>query len=226
MTAFHVHRSSVVAGVVAVLTGVLLAFAVSYRLASHGDAGFRHSGTTAAHSLPWAVPLRAQQAPDFSLRDQFNHVQSLRSFHGQEVVLAFVDARCTSVCPLTTEILRAAKTTLGPNRAAHVALVGINANPVVTGVAAVYKWSAAHGMTHKWTFLTGSPRELRSAYAHYHIYDRVTPNKQIVHDAAVILLDAKGRERLYFSTSGMKDKPTVKSEELAYAEGMSRWAPN
>jgi hypothetical protein len=59
-------------------------------------------------------------------------------------------------------------------------------------------------------------------YQRYKIYDHVTSDKQVVHDAAVIVIDAHGRERLYFNTADTKQRPTVLSEESAYADAMAQ----
>src|SRR5882724_11417528 len=45
-------------------------------------------------------PLPGHPAPDFSLVDQFNQPATLSSLRGHEIVLAFIDARCVTICPL------------------------------------------------------------------------------------------------------------------------------
>jgi cytochrome oxidase Cu insertion factor (SCO1/SenC/PrrC family) len=171
----------------------------------------------------WGYRLDGEAAPNFTLVDQFGRTRSLASFHGKEVVLAFVDTECTSVCPLTAQILRTAKAQLSTPEASQVRIVGINANPLVNGVKATRKWSVQHGMLHQWLFLTGTRRQLRSVYRNFRIYDAVTGDGRVQHDSAVIVLDPTGRERLYFDTSNAKDRPTVQSEETAYATGMRQW---
>jgi cytochrome oxidase Cu insertion factor (SCO1/SenC/PrrC family) len=181
-----------------------------------------HHSAPATQKLRWAFDLSGQPAPNFTLSDQFGRRRSLSSFRGKEVVLAFVDAQCTAVCPLTAEILRAAKARLAPADASRVALVAVNANPLATSTRDAYTWSVQHHMVHQWTFLTGPPPELKNIYARYRVFDVVTRNKQVEHDAAVILIDAQGREQLYFNTAPSKQTPIVSSQESAYATGMVR----
>jgi cytochrome oxidase Cu insertion factor (SCO1/SenC/PrrC family) len=95
--------------------------------------------------------LPGSAAPGFTLTDQYGSRVSLRQFRGQAVVIAFVDARCTTVCPLTTVSLTEAVSMLGPAAGRHVQLLGIDANPDATRVADVRAYSAVHQMMRSWT---------------------------------------------------------------------------
>src|SRR5438128_6153376 len=90
-------------------------------------------------------PMAGNPAPDFNLVDQFGHSVTLSSLRGREVVLAFIDARCTTLCPLTAEILYDARAQLGSSTAKQIALVAINANPTATSIHEVQAWSIKHG---------------------------------------------------------------------------------
>jgi cytochrome oxidase Cu insertion factor (SCO1/SenC/PrrC family) len=169
-------------------------------------------------------PMKGDPAPDFSLVDQFGKPVTLSSFRGQEVVLAFIDSQCKSLCPLTANIMYNAKARLG-TAANHVALVAVNANPAATSVAEVQSWSIAHGMLHQWQFLTGSPAQLQSIYRQYKIYAQVDANGNDVHDPAIFIIDASGRERLYFETLDSNSQADLKSEVEGMEAGMRQWLP-
>src|SRR5260370_39217116 len=77
----------------------------------------RNSNVDPGTSLP-VVP-----APSFALTNQFGADISLRQFRGKAVVLAFVDARCTSICPLTTLSMTEAIGMLGRAAARDVQLL-------------------------------------------------------------------------------------------------------
>src|SRR5258708_37145700 len=109
-------------------------------------------------------PMTGNLAPDFKLTDQFGHSVTLSSLRGHEVVLAFIDSRCKSLCPLTATIMYDAKVRLGASAASRVELVAVNANPAATSVAVGQAWSIAHGMLHRWLFLTGTGQQLQSVY--------------------------------------------------------------
>jgi cytochrome oxidase Cu insertion factor (SCO1/SenC/PrrC family) len=186
-----------------------------------------HNQTT-VQSVDMAVggfPMPGDPAPGFTLVDQFGHPVTLASLRGREVVLAFIDSRCTSLCPLTAEIMYDAKTRLGAAAASQVALVAINANPAATSIAVVQAWSINHGMLHQWLFLTGTAQQLQSIYHAYEVYDQVGPNGQGVHDPATFIIDAQGHERLYFETLDSTNKTDLNNQEIGLETGMRQWLP-
>lgn len=170
-------------------------------------------------------PMNGNLAPDFNLVDQFGHSVTLSSMRGREVVLAFIDSRCKTLCPLTAEIMYNAKKQLGSSTASRVALVAINANPVANSVAAVQAWSINHGMLHQWLFLTGTAQQLQSVYHQYGLYDQVTSDGQVTHDPAMYIIDASGRERLFFETFDSSTASDLSSEEIGLEAGMRQWLP-
>jgi cytochrome oxidase Cu insertion factor (SCO1/SenC/PrrC family) len=144
-------------------------------------------------SLPGAA------APGFTLTDQFGMKVSLSQFRGKIVVLAFVDSRCTTVCPLTTVSMTEAVSMLGPAAARHVQLLGIDANPDATAVADVRAYSLAHQMMHSWHFLTGTPSELARVWRAYHVFVAAS-HGNIDHEPAMYVIDSAGRERTLYLT--------------------------
>ena len=93
--------------------------------------------TNPANYAIGGFPMTGNLAPDFTLIDQFDHSVTLSSLRGHEVVLAFIDARCKTLCPLTAQIMYDAKARLGASAAGRVELVAVNANPAATSIAAV-----------------------------------------------------------------------------------------
>ena len=137
-------------------------------------------------------------APSFTLTSQFGRPVSLRSYRGRVVLLAFNDAECTTVCPLTTAAMVEAKALLGP-AGSRVALLGIDANPQATAVKWVREYSQVHGMAHQWQFLTGSLPALRSVWKAYHIEVQIEAG-QIDHTPALYLIDREGNlARIYLT---------------------------
>jgi cytochrome oxidase Cu insertion factor (SCO1/SenC/PrrC family) len=170
-------------------------------------------------------PMPGNPAPDFNLIDQFGHSVTLSSLRGHEVVLAFIDSRCKTLCPLTAEIMYYARVRLGSSAANQVVLIAINANPIATSIPEVQAWSINHGMLHQWLFLTGTAQQLQSVYRLYEVYDQVSSGGQVVHDPATFIIDAKGRERLYFETLDSNSKADLSSQELGLEAGMRQWLP-
>jgi cytochrome oxidase Cu insertion factor (SCO1/SenC/PrrC family) len=138
-------------------------------------------------------------APTFTLTDQFDKRVSLRSLRGKVVVLTFNDPKCTTICPLTTTALLRAKKLLGP-AASRVDLIGVGANPDATEVKWVRAYSRAHGMLHKWHFLTGSLPQLRRVWRAYHIEAAVVSGS-VDHTPATYVIGANGRESRLYETA-------------------------
>ena len=170
-------------------------------------------------------PMSGDTAPDFRLINQFGQPVTLSSLRGHEVVLAFIDSRCTTLCPLTAEIMYYAKSHLVPSAASQVELVAVNANPAATSINEVQSWSIKHGMLHQWLFLTGTAQQLQSIYKAYNIYDQVEPGGSVVHDPATYIIDAQGHERLFYETLDSNNASDLSSQELGLEAGMQQWLP-
>ena len=170
-------------------------------------------------------PMAGNLAPDFTLKDQFGHTMTLSSLRGHEVVLAFIDARCKTLCPLTAQIMYDAKTQLGSSASNLVDLVAVNANPTATGVPEVQSWSINHGMLHQWFFLTGTAQQLQTVYQVYNVYVQVSTNELVEHDPITFIIDSQGHERLYFETLESNTKSDLKSQEIGLSAGMRQWLP-
>jgi cytochrome oxidase Cu insertion factor (SCO1/SenC/PrrC family) len=138
-------------------------------------------------------------APDFSLTNQFGQRISLSAFRGKVVILAFTDSECTTVCPLTTQSMLAAKDLLG-KAGDQVQLLGIDANPSATKVSDVLAYSRSHGMVNQWDFLTGTLSELKAVWKHYGIEVQITQG-QVDHTPALFVVDTRGREQKVYLTT-------------------------
>jgi cytochrome oxidase Cu insertion factor (SCO1/SenC/PrrC family) len=151
-------------------------------------------------------PLGGRAAPNFTLTSQFGQRVSLSSFRGEVVILAFTDSECTTVCPLTTQSMLAAKDLLG-KAGDQVQLVGVDANPEATSVSDVRSYSQSHGMVNHWDFLTGTLPQLRAVWHAYDIYVQIVQG-QIDHTPAVYIIDTRGREqKIYLTTMAYASIP-------------------
>jgi cytochrome oxidase Cu insertion factor (SCO1/SenC/PrrC family) len=173
------------------------------------------SGLAANPAVDPGSPLGGRPAPDFRLQDQFGRTVSLSQFRGRAVLLAFVDSRCSTICPLTTTSLLQAVRLMGA-AGRHVQLLGINANPDATRVADVRDYSAAHGMMHDWDFLTGSLGQLTQVWKAYHVYVSAIKGN-IDHEPAVYLIRPDGREQSIFLTQMAYSAADQQAQVLANA---------
>ncbi len=137
-------------------------------------------------------------APGFTLTDQFGQPVSLSSFRGKVVILAFNDAECTTICPLTTAALVDAKNMLGA-AGDKVQLLGIDANPKAIAVEDLLSYSELHGMTYQWRYLTGSLAQLQHVWKSYSVGVTISQN-QTDHEPAIFVIDSQGHlAKLYLT---------------------------
>jgi cytochrome oxidase Cu insertion factor (SCO1/SenC/PrrC family) len=187
-----------------------------------GAGGAMARAAAANPDLDTGTTLAGTPAPDFSLTNQFGQQISLRAFRGKVVILAFTDSECTTICPLTTASMVAAKDLLG-RAGDQVQLLGIDANPRATARSDVMAYSRSHGMVNQWNFLTGSPAQLRAVWKAYHIYVQIQRG-QIDHTPALYVIDATGRERkLYLTTMAYA---TITQAGQILAQEASRLLPS
>ncbi len=179
--------------------------------------------TNPANYAIGGFPMTGNLAPDFTLTDQFSHSVTLTSLRGHEVVLAFIDSRCKTLCPLTAQIMYDAKVALGVSATSQIELVAVNANPTATSVVAVQGWSIAHGMLHQWVFLTGTAQQLWSVYHSYNVYVQVNSGGLVAHDPKTFIVDAQGHERLYYETLDSSSKSDLSGQEIGLEAGMRQW---
>lgn len=208
------------------LVAFLVVFGAGVFIAQHRIQKPSVSLAASASPVPNPVdpgaPLGGRPAPDFTLTDQFGHAVSLSQFHGKVVVLAFVDPECLNICPLTTQSMLRAVALLGPRAARHIQLVGVDANPTATSVADVRAFSEAHGLEHRWVFLTGNRNQLAAVWKKYYVYVGIV-NGQIDHTPALYVINSQGREERVFMTSSRYN--IVGPEASTLAATVARYLP-
>jgi cytochrome oxidase Cu insertion factor (SCO1/SenC/PrrC family) len=165
----------------------------------HGAMAGSARQAAANPNLDPGTSLGGTPAPRFSLTNQFGQQISLSAFRGKVVILAFTDSQCTTVCPLTTQSMLAAKDLLG-RAGDQVQLLGIDANPAATSVSDVLAYSRSHGLVNQWDFLTGTLPQLKSVWQRYSIAVQIADG-QVDHTPALFVIDPQGREQKVYLTT-------------------------
>ena len=198
------------------LACAIVALALVFASLRAHDAG-RAAAPHLAAFVDRGANLQQRPAPNFSLVDQYGRRASLAQWRGKVVVLAFVDDRCTTICPLTTQSMVQALRLLGP-AAARVQLVGVNANPLHVSVQDVRDYSRQHGLAGDWAFLTGSRAQLSQVWRQYGIAVAIQQGA-IDHTPALYVIDQQGRERRIYVTAsqyaGVGQEAYVLAKEVA-----------
>lgn len=158
---------------------------------------FVSRGTAPRVALPelhgqatWAAGAR--RAPGFTLRDVFGGRVSLASARGHVVLVTFLDSRCRTLCPLIGRAIGDVQRSLPAAARPIVFVVSVDrkGDSAASVRAATRRWSLAPG----WRWLSGSRHQLNSVWRSYGIAVQPTTN-DIVHGAAVYLIDRRGYER-------------------------------
>ncbi len=91
------------------LVALVIMSGMVWALLAHRAQTTAQRAASAANEAIGGFLMAGNAAPDFKLTDQFGHSVTLSSLRGREVVLAFIDSRCKDICPLTAQIMYAAR---------------------------------------------------------------------------------------------------------------------
>jgi protein SCO1 len=159
--------------------------------------GFRPSGEAAPPGGEPAATWAAGElkAPDFRLTDEYGQTVSLAALRGRQVIVTFVDPRCTTFCPREAVVLNDAIRALPVG--ARPAVVAVNVNPPIRKQAVLQRESRRFKWLPQWRWAVGSAPQLEAVWADYNV--QVLPAKgDIAHTEAAYLVDAHGDQRALF----------------------------
>ncbi|MGH6893727.1 MAG: SCO family protein [Dongiaceae bacterium] len=152
-----------------------------------------------------------QPAPSFALKDAEGRTVHLADFAGKVVVLHFIYASCTDVCPVHSDLIARIQEMVNatPMRD-RVQFLSITTDPVRDTAEVLRAFGPAHGLdARNWTFLTSGPeapdatRALVQEFGHR--FD-VTASGVQIHGVVTHVIDREGRWRANFH--GLKFDPT------------------
>lgn len=176
---------------------VIVAAALAILARAHADGSSQ--ATTAPHTTAATVPhltagtiLSGKPAPDFQLRDQNGNVVSLAAQRGHPVILTFIDAVCTTECPITAQYLDWTAQFLGPH-ASQVTWLAMTVNPTNTPADA-RNFMTKNSVKVPLHLLLGTQAQLVPLWHAYYIYVQPTPSGDVEHTIVTYLIDSQGHE--------------------------------
>jgi protein SCO1/2 len=151
-------------------------------------------------------------APSFALKDADGRVVRLEDFRGKIVVLNFIFATCTDVCPLHSELIakiqEKVKVMPRPVRE-RVQFITITTHPEFDTPDVLKAYGPQRGLDPaNWLFLTSGserPTETRELAERYGLKFTPVGNGQFVHGVVTHLIDQKGVLRARYH--GLKFNP-------------------
>jgi protein SCO1 len=181
------------------------------------------------------LELTEREAPVFaSLRDADGRSFSLEDFRGKVVVLNFLFATCTDVCPLHSDLIASLQEQINALPIGdEVRFITITTHPELDTPEILRSYGARHGLDPaSWMFLTSGPErpaETRGLAQRYGLKFTPVSHNQFVHGVVTHLIDQEGMLRaryhgLRFDQTNFVDHVHVLLDhELDVRDGQSVW---
>ena len=194
-------RLRVVLPVLAVTAAAGIGAGAAVSLLSRSSSGSVSNASASAPVESWAAGARP--APAFALRDQNGRAVSLASLRGKPAVITFLDPLCRNVCPLETQVLNRAVSSLPAGQRPEIVAISVNrwGNARANLVEDVQRWR----LTADWRWAVGAPAALTAAWQGYGIGVQATTKTitgvevhEITHTLASYIVDGTGHERALF----------------------------
>ena len=138
-------------------------------------------------------------APAFALTTAEGAPLALADLRGKVVAVTFIYATCIDTCPLLTTKLVGLRQQLGKDAGAQIAFVAITVDPERDTPEVLRNYAQAHGANVPgFTFLTGTPSQIRDVVGRYGVFARKTPRGDVDHTFLTSLVDRAGVLRVQY----------------------------
>ena len=144
-------------------------------------------------SLKAGTTLGSALAPPFSLRDQTGAMVNLTQMRRHVVILTFLDATCTTECPITAQYLDWTAQFLKQD-AENVGWLAMSVNPSNTADQAD-EFLTKNAVKVPLHILLGGSSTLAPLWKAYHIVVQPGANGDVEHTLGLYVIDAQGHER-------------------------------
>lgn len=141
-------------------------------------------------------------APDFTLTSDGGRPWTLSEQRGRPLLLTFGFTHCADTCPATLAKLAHLVRGNAAANSSGAQIVMVTVDPRRDSTAALHAFVSRFGSGI--VGLTGSPASVRSVERAYHVWAQPLPPKRgrrgydVVHSAAIYVIDARGRIRGLF----------------------------
>jgi protein SCO1/2 len=159
--------------------------ATSFALVTRGRGSHRAAGGFVGALRPDIPPQ------DFRLRDQDGRSVALRDYRGRVVILTFMYTRCRDTCPIMAQQIRGALDELGR----PVPALAVSVDPGGDTPQRARAFLVRQHLVGRMRYLLGTAGELQRVWRAYGIAPQTRDEE---HSAYVVLIDARGRQRIGF----------------------------
>jgi len=142
---------------------------------------------------------RIGPAPEFTLTDQDGRRIALKELRGKVLAVTFIFASCTDTCPLLTAKMASVQDRLGAAFGPEVRCVSITVDPERDTPPVLKRYAESHHANPAgWSFLTGTPAEIRDVAGGYGVIYKKTPRGDVDHTFLTSLVDRRGILRVQY----------------------------
>lgn len=153
----------------------------------------RSSGSrTDAGVYRGSEPAARFELPAFSLRNYDGRLVEAADLHGRVVVLTFLDAQCTDVCPILASQIGRTIDRLSPAEREQVAAVAISTDPDEDTPASIRVFLRQQRALGKLLYLSAPAKELRPLWKQFQILASIDSGADTIHSAPVRIYDREG----------------------------------
>jgi protein SCO1 len=157
-------------------------------------------------------------APEFNLTDQDGRRVALKELRGKVLAVTFIFASCMDTCPLLTAKMAAVQERLGAAFGPDVRFVSITVDPERDTPPVLKRYAETyHANPAGWSFLTGTPAEIREIAGRYGVIYKKAPSGDVDHTFLTSLIDRGGTLRVQYM--GVRFDP---DELLHDLQGLSK----
>jgi protein SCO1/2 len=181
--------------------------AVAILMAAWAGAAQAHGGKQAAR-LPVVGP-----APHFALTTQEGERIALADFRDQVLAVTFIYATCRDSCPVLAAKLVGVQRKLARDSAARVRFIAITVDPETDTPEVLRGYASAIGADPgSWSFLTGTPAEVRQVVRDFGAFSRRNGAGAVDHLYITSLVDRQGAMRVQYL--GHRFEPEAMLQDL------------
>ncbi len=163
---------------------------ILYSVALMGASTFSSAETTLYQAQNGTATSVKSPATGFTLTDQFDKPYTLGEHRGNVTLLAFLDPRCWTDCPLLAQQLKVLRADLPVG--AKLDIVAVAADPFHEQLSDLRHFMAVHRLSHvsNFYFITGKLASVRKVWASYGIGVTMTKSDAMsVHSDYMFIID-------------------------------------
>jgi protein SCO1/2 len=162
-------------------------------------------------------------APDFALTATDGSRLELADLRGKVLAITFIYATCTDTCPILTAKMALLQRRLGQDFGPRVRFVSITVDPEADTPEVLRRYADGHGVNPAgWSFLTGTPDEIRDVVRRYGVFARKSERGDVDHTFLTSLVDGTGTLRVQYLGIRFDPEEMLRDLRALLREGRAR----